>query len=205
MDIAAADLSVALQEAELACANPLAPTRQQHAANVVHALVPEAQPGGAGTGYGATRALMGTIEHLEFAATSADASLNLVTAVANLSVHGEAVHGRLEVATELAQSLLSSTTTEFHSHCERLLNELTVALHGGTIGSSTNAYSSIGFNALHDELLATLDRERDPSYAPVPRRYVLGLVRLPTGEWRYRLPKPQHSHIDRPTPYSYGY
>ena len=190
MDVAAGDLDVAEREARLACSNPLAGPSHRHAANVVNALVPEAQPVGPASGYGAVRALMGTIEHLEYAATSADASLNMVAAVAELTVHGEAVHARLEVATELAQSMLSVTAAEFAAHCDRLQEELRVALHGGVVGPRDSGFSTIGFNALHTALLAALDREQDPAYEPVPRRYVLGLVRLPTGEWQYRLPKP---------------
>lgn len=200
MEVAAADLGIAEREARLACSNPLASSRAQHAANVVNALVPEAQPVGPASGYGAARALMGTVEHLEYAATSADASINLVAAVAELSVQGEAVHARLEVATDLAQTMLSASTAEFADHCDRLQQELRVALHGGVIGPKGDGFPTIGFNALHAELLATLDREQDPAYEPVPRRYVLGLVRLPSGEWQYRIAQPS-----RQAPVYYGY
>lgn len=189
MEVAAADLDIAEQEARLACAEPQTQTTARHAANVVNALVPEAQPIGPASGYGAARALMGTVEHLEYAATSADASLNLVTAVANLSVHGESVHALLEVATDLAQALVTASPPELADTCARLQKELRVAIHGGVVGPDEGGFSTIGFNAFHLEVLATLDREREPVYEPVPRRYVLGLVRLPTGQWRYQLPR----------------
>lgn len=205
MDVAAADLDVAEREARLACASPSAAERLRHAGNVINALVPEAWPDGPASGYGAVRALMGTVEHLEYAATSADASLNLVTAVARLTVHGESVHARLEVATDLARTLQNAPAHEAREHCRRLQEELQVAIHGGVVGPQEDGFSTIGFNALHAELLATLDRERDPAYEPVPRRYVLGLVRLPTGEWQYRMPSVVHDgSVQRPTIYN-GY
>ncbi|MGI9236453.1 MAG: hypothetical protein ACR2QZ_03610 [Woeseiaceae bacterium] len=204
MEVAAADLRIAEREARMACSNALSGSGTAHTANVIYALVPEAQRNpefkGPGSGYGAVRALMGTVEHLEYAATSADASLNLVTAVAQLSLHGETVHARLEVATELAQTMLSAPSAEFADHCSRLQQELRVALHGGVVGPRDDGFSTIGFNALHAEVLATLRREQDPAYEPVPRRYVLGLVRLPSGEWQYRLPR---STNQMPTRYGY--
>ncbi len=204
IDVAVSDLEVAEREAGLACSRPPNGDARQHAANVMHALVPEALLEGPGSGYGALRAVMGTVEHLEFAATSTDASLNLVTAVAQLAAEGISIHARLEVATELVQGLLEANADDRDNVCAQLLNELRVAIRGGVIGPRPGGPSTMGFNALHHALLASLDREQDPSYEPVSRRYVLGLVRLPTGEWRYRLPKPgQQAPID--FGYSYGY
>ena len=195
MTVAAADLAVAEQEAALACSNPAPYAGAVHAGNVLHALAPEAQPEGPASGYGALRALIGTIEHLEFAATSEDASLNLVSAVAELSVHGESVYARLEVATKLAQSLATATAADWPEICAQLTTELAVAVHGGIAGPQTGGFPSIGFTALHEGLIAALEREADPAYAPVPRRYVLGLVRLPTGEWQYRVAKPRQESL----------
>lgn len=204
IDVAASDLEVAEREAGLACSKPLNGATQQHAANVMHALVPEALSEGPGSGYGALRATMGTVEHLEFAATSKDASLNLVAAVAQLAAEGVSIHARLEVAAKLAQSLLDMSASDRSGLCVQLLDELRVAIHGGVIGPRADGLSTMGFKALHHALLASLDREQDPVYEPVSRRYVLGLVRLPTGEWRYRLPQPgQQAPID--FGYSYGY
>ena len=51
-------------------------------------------------------------------------------------------------------------------------------------------------------LEAMLQRETDPSYEPVSKRYVLGLVRLPDGVWAYRLPRRQPA---RSAGYGYSY
>ena len=205
IDVAAGDLEIAEREASLSCANPLNGGAEPHAANVLHALVPEALLEGPGSGYGALRAVMGTVEHLEYAATSKDASLNLVAAVAQLAAEGVSIHARLEVAAELAQNFLDTPPgNDRRDLCVQLLDELRVAVHGGVIGPRADGPATMGFKALHHALLASLDRERDPAYEPVSRRYVLGLVRLPTGEWRYRLPqRGNQAPID--FGYSYGY
>lgn len=191
MVVASKDLKLAEQEAAMACSNPQPYRGAGHLSNVINALVPEAQPDGPASGYGAIRALMGTVEHLEYAATSPDSSLNLVAAVAQLSVHGESIHARLKVAVELAQHLLTASPSDWPDYCEQLRKELRVAIHGGVAGpgSDRGGFHSIGFDALHGELMAALEREQDPTYTPVPRRYVLGLVRMPSGLWQYRLPQ----------------
>ena len=203
MTVAADDLAVAEREAAAACSTGTPAERTEHMQNVVHALVPEAAAHGTGSGYGAIRALMSTIEHLEYAATSPDSSLNLVSSVAALSVHGESVHERLKVAAELAHLAVSAPTAGRAGYCRQLQRELRVAIHGGDAGADGNGFPSIGFVALQDELVAALERERDPVYTPVPRRYVLGLVRLPSGQWQYRLPKPNRDAFINSG--SYGY
>lgn len=195
MTVAAADLKVAERAASQACANPQPHAATPYVRDVINALVPEAQPEGPASGYGAVRALMATIEHLEYAATSDDASLNLVAAVARLSVHGESVHARLEVATDLAQNLLTASPTDWPGYCDQLVRELRVAIHGGVAGPGTGGFPSIGFDELHNGLIATLEREKDPVYTPVPRRYVLGLVRMPSGAWQYRLSRPDQESL----------
>ena len=49
----------------------------------------------------------------------------------------------------------------------------------GVVGDSREEY---GLKQLRRDLEALIARE-DPRYEPVARRYLLGLVRLPTGEW----------------------
>ena len=206
MTVAAEDLLVAEREASLACEAPEPFAGALHVRNVIHALVPEAEPEGAASGYGAVRALMGTVEHLEYAATSADASLNLVAAVADLSVHGESVHARLKVAVELSQNLLKADPTDWQGYCAQLRRELQVAINGGTAGPADTGFPSVGFLALQDRLMAALEREADPKYTPVPRRYVLGLVRLPSGQWRYRVARNNPGNLGAVGGFgSYGY
>jgi hypothetical protein len=49
------------------------------------------------------------------------------------------------------------------------------------------------------QLDAMLARESDPKYAPLPKKYLLGVVRLPSGKWvfaslRKALSRPSYGH-----------
>ena len=205
--VAAEDLGTAEHELELACADTARGLNRAHMANVLHALLPDAQPLSAnkppGTGYGAVRAFAGAVEHLEFAATSRDASLNLVTAIMELSNVSEPILARLATTVELARASLEVPLAEQRQYCQRVRRELGFAL-GGTpeIAAGSGDFRHIGFSEFVDRLQTALDRESNPGYAPVKRRYLLGLVRLPNGEWRYRLPR--QGEVNR-TYSSFGY
>jgi hypothetical protein len=59
--------------------------------------------------------------------------------------------------------------------------------------------SEAGLDQLHAQLQAMLQRESDPKYAPLPRKYLLGIVRLPDGKWiftsiRNALARPSYGH-----------
>ncbi len=135
-----------------------------------HALNPDRQPVGPGLGYGAIRALTGAIEHLEYAAGSDDASQNFVGSVVDLVDQGDLVIGRLLEAERLIADAPTDAAT-----AEQVLDLLNAAKYG--------------MQPLAASLDAMLDRESNPSYEPVSKRYVLGLVRLPDGVWAYRLPR----------------
>ena len=167
----------------------------------LNALNPDRQPLGPGLGYGAIRALTGAIEHLEYAANSDDASSNFVASVVDLVDEGDVVIARMLDAQRILESL-DATKPVDRAEIARVRDLLLAAKFGqnrdGAIG---NAYLSYGNGLEHiaAELHAMLGRETDPSYQPVPRKYVLGLVRLPNGLWAYRLPRRKRE------PISYGY
>ena len=54
------------------------------------------------------------------------------------------------------------------------------ANHDGFIDATA---AEAGLDQLHSQLQAMLDREADPKYAPLPRKYLLGIVRMPDGKW----------------------
>jgi hypothetical protein len=160
-----------------------------HIDNVAHALNPDVQPLGAGLDYGAIRALESGIEHLEYAATSGDASQNVVSSVAALSEIGLAITERLRAATALAKSAGVNDPAALNRVAIELRSALRVAIDGsdangnGTIEATA---AEVGIEQLHVQLGAMLARETDPAYQPVPTKYVLGLVRLPDGRWVYQ-------------------
>lgn len=155
--------------------------------DVLHTLNPDRVAGGPGMNYGAIRALQGTLEHLEFAAASADASDNLLNSMLSIVEQGEQVVARLKRAEEIALLGAADSPSDRGDLSRRLFAELKLAAVGGQEPGTVPT----GIRGLHDAMQLMLDRETDPHYEPLPRRYVLGLVRLPNGEWGYRLDKPR--------------
>lgn len=200
--VAEKELEIAVHEANAALdGNLSASDKLRHIHGVAHALAPASQPEGAGLGYGAIHALEGSIEHLEFAATSEDASQNVVASVAILSELGFTVLERLRTVANQAASVNDSDTAAL----DQTALALRANLRAVTLGSDMDGSGEIAANTaeagmyqLRVELDAMLAREV-PRYEPLPRKYVLGLVRLPNGKWDFSF---AHRPSQRPT---YGY
>lgn len=188
--VASAELDTARHEADAALQSDQTPIqRALHIDNVTHALNPDLQPLGTGLDYGAIRAMESGVEHLEYAATSGDASENIVSSVAVLSEIGLAVVARMRTATQQAKS----AGVNDPAGLERIAVELRSTLRAASAGVDVNGNGRIEANAaeagmeqLRAQLEAMLARETDPAYEPVERKYLLGLVRLPDGKWVYR-------------------
>lgn len=188
------EVAVAMREADLAWLAQSDPNKvSYHLNNVVNALNPDLQPIGTGEGYGAVRALTGAVEHLEYAASSDDASLNMVASVAVLGEQGGAIIARLKAAVEMTQSSQNLDAQALGNLAFKLRHQLKFATEGRDLDSSGGIESEtteIGLNHFDGQLQAMLDRETDPPYEPLERKYVLGLVRLPNGTWDFRIGRP---------------
>lgn len=184
LSVAEKELAVALGEANAALQTSERADIEDRFTNVVNALNPDRQPRGPGLQYGAIRALEGTLEHLEYAAQAPDASDNLLTSMVALIARGEVVLAQLRKAEEIAVAGLEDRGA--NASAASLHRELHVASYGDSNATDQND----GLRGLHREMQIMLDRETDPHYEPLPRRYVLGLVRLPNGKWGYNLAKP---------------
>lgn len=176
---------------------------RRHLEDALHALNPDRQRIGKGLGYGAIRALTGAIEHLEYAANSDDASDNFVSSVVTLVDQGDFVVARMLKA----QALIEEIGAQDPANDPRLMELrqlLAAAKYGdeedGAVAGSL-ARSNRGLVHIAAQLGDMLERETDPAYEPVPRKYVLGLVRLPSGLWGYRLARPDYGAAG----YGYGY
>lgn len=188
------EVAVAMREADLAwlAQNDLEKI-SYHLKNCINALNPDLQPIGTGAGYGAIRALEGTVEHLEYAASSDDASLNMVSSVAVLAEQGTAIAQRLKAAIELAQSGQNADPQALGNIAFKLRHQLKFATEGRDLddsGGIDGDSMEIGLNQFDNQLDAMLEREADPPYEPLERKYVLGLVRLPSGKWDFRIGRP---------------
>ena len=185
--VAVQETDTALAEAALARAKAAdASLARLHALNVLHALNPDRQPFGPGLSYGALRALEGAIDHLEFAASSEDASDNMIASVADIAELGDRLQADLSNALGAAVEMQHAAAADL----PRIAARLHVALHRAR--HADNGAASVA--QIDAAIRAMLERETDPPYQPVPRRYVLGLIRLPNGAWAYRLPQGHAGH-----------
>jgi hypothetical protein len=235
-----------------ATGSPGSGNRAGHAGHADHASGAALSTGSAvrpGLGYGAIRALESAIEHLEYAATSDDASTNIVSSVAPIAEMGLAIVERLQAVE--AQALAarrgdtgafrvasvegpaasdvgrgatgrpgvtraatggSSSGSAFSSAAadgaalDRAAVELRAKLRAAAQGYDADGNGRIdataaeaGLVQLHAQLDAMLARESDPKYAPLPKKYLLGVVRLPDGRWifttiRKALSRPRYGY-----------
>lgn len=206
--VAEKELSIAMAEVTSLMRTSSVSDKRRLFRNAVNALNPDIESAGPGLGYGAIRAMNGTVDHLEYAAQSPDSSDNLLTSVSQLAEQGEAVSLHLTQALDLAVAGTRESDEKLELLGVALYEQLRLAtaglVAGGNQGSaddpSTVAVEEIGIRGLHVAMQAMLDRETEPRYEPLARHYVLGLVRLPNGSWGYRLPKRQATFSD----YGYG-
>lgn len=169
-DVALAEAAVAAEHAVYAVdsARDVAAVRL-HLGHVLHAVDPAREPSGPGTGYGLARAIDGCADHLGFAQEARDASASLkagLPAVVGIlqplrrearAIAALAAEGR--ASTDAAAAV--AYAEEARQRTTRLAGELWVARH---------------------QLAQLLAAER-PAYRVVPRRYLFGVIRLPSGEW----------------------
>lgn len=167
-------------------------------ARAMHALDPQRGAGEGGSGYGMIKALVGAGDHIEFAAASPDSSQNIADASRDFRAHSSVILDRAELMLEFGELLDDVSAVD---EARSLAGEIhTLARHNvegvdedgdGVIGSQPSEY---GLRQLRRDLEVAIDSEV-PAYQPVPRRYLLGLIRLPNGLWEYDLSS--QSSVDR--------
>ena len=133
-----------------------------------------------GVRYGVIRALEGTLDHIEYAASSDDASLNLVSSINDITKNGETVINNFKKIFLGTQKVTNNTSALMG----QLHGDLDLAVNGKSDSGLVTVYGMRNFT---DDFNKMLKREQNPRYEPLPRKYVLGLVRLPNGHWGYRL------------------
>jgi len=154
-----------------------------HVGRVKDALAPASKSGGGETSYGMIAALDGASDHMGFAAESKDASENVKRSVALWQEHAAAVVQRCQLSVALADEVLRSQNREEAVAITEEIRDLTqYNLIGGGDDSRGESSGEVGMRQLRNELEAMIDRE-DPPYEPVARRWLFGLIRLPSGEW----------------------
>jgi len=185
--VAEQEITIAWQQAQ-AARQTRAPVARTHVAGVLHALDPEHQATGPGLGYGGIRALTGAANHLGYASTSDDASRNIVRGAETFVKQAAVVIENLKLAVDVAILAQKSSDAEMSGLTVEIEQMIDRSLHGADVdgnGSIGNTAEEIGLKQMRQQLLAMLAHE-NPPYQPIGRRYLLGLVKLPSGRWVYK-------------------
>jgi hypothetical protein len=136
--------------------------------------------------FGVKQAIVMAANHITFAATSDDATVNVQQAAPVFAVHITRVVERCELIVLLGKDVEASTSATEAAVSVVELSKLTQAnVSGddsngdGVVGSVASEY---GLVQLRKELEAMVARE-NPRYVTVPQWYLFNLVRLPNGRW----------------------
>jgi hypothetical protein len=136
--------------------------------------------------FGVKQAIVMAANHISFAATSDDASINVQRSAPPFATDITRVVERCELIILLGKDVQASTSVKEASVSVAELSKLAQAnvtgddSNGdGTVGSVPSEY---GLVQLRKELEAVVASE-SPAYVTVPQWYLFNLVRLPNGRW----------------------
>jgi hypothetical protein len=136
--------------------------------------------------FGVKQAIVMAANHITFAATSDDASVNVQRSAPKFTSDITRVVERCELIVLLGKDVASSTSAKDAAVSVAELAKLAQANVAGddsngdgVVGSAASEY---GLVQLRKELGAMIARE-SPPYVTVPQWYLFNLVRLPNGRW----------------------
>lgn len=136
--------------------------------------------------FGVKQAIVMAANHITFAATSDDASVNVQQAAPIFAAHITRVVERCELIVLLGKDIEASTSAKEAAVSVAELGKLTQANVSGDDANGDGVVGSIpseyGLVQLRKELEAMIARE-NPRYVTVPQWYLFNLVRLPNGRW----------------------
>lgn len=142
-----------------------------HAGHVLHAVDPKLLPDGPGAGYGLTRALQGSVEHLGYAREVPDAGANLRAGLPAVIAELDALRRESQVLAALARDArLSADEAHVVTYAQDMARRSTLVV--------------AGLDQAQRRLDAVLAAEQPP-YRPIARRYLFGVIRLPSGDWAF--------------------
>ena len=187
-------LAVAEREADTAAENARkafqagrnAAELKRYAGYVLHAIDPTLDAGGPGTGYGFIRAMEGATDHIRFAADSADASKNLKESILGLESSASRIRQDAKVGVAICEEIRRTGKPEdLVSLAEELRGQ------SDTILRATRAW-----RAQLEEVIA----RENPPFSKIERRYLFGLIRLPSGLWQWHPDVEKASNQGQGTP-----
>jgi hypothetical protein len=136
--------------------------------------------------FGVKQAIVMAANHITFAATSDDATVNVQKAAPIFATDITRVVERCDLIVLLGKDVAATHSSKEATESLGELGKLTAAnMEGddsngdGVVGSAPSEY---GLVQLRKELEAMIARE-NPPYQTVPQWYLFNLVRLPNGKW----------------------
>jgi hypothetical protein len=136
--------------------------------------------------FGLKQAIVMAANHISFAATSDDASINVQRAAPVFAADITRVVERCDLITLLGKDVQASTSVKEASVSIAELGKLAQANVSGDDANGDGKVGSVpaeyGLVELRVELQAMIDRE-SPAYVTVPQWFLFNLVRLPNGKW----------------------
>ena len=187
--VAEKEADIAYTHASLALQKPIDLDRVKlHVGNAMHAIDPKTHKSGPGLGFGLKRALNEAVSHITFAAESTDASENVKDFVTTFGQNTTATIERCDLILALGTDIQKAESAQEAAALAEEVVILTQAnvkgMNASGNGGAVTDPNDYGLKQLRTQIEEMIDRE-DPPYQPAPRRYLLGVVRLPSGEWTY--------------------
>lgn len=153
--------------------------KKLYMSNALHAVDPKTQSQGPGKGYGLTRSISESIAHIQYAADSDDASVNIKRTVPTIVKNAQKIASSSNQLKVFGQAALNSSTM---SEMNALTNEfLTTAKNINNGGTTLGTYSLKQFK---QDIQAMVNKEQ-PAYTTVDSYYLFNLIRLPNGKWGF--------------------
>ena len=136
--------------------------------------------------FGVRQSVTMAANHISFAATSADASVNVIQFAPAFATDTAAVVERCNYIGLLGKDVASSASLKEASVLAQEILKLARANVEGEVSNGDEARGSgppkYGLVQLRAEVKDMLDREK-PSYRTIDQWYLFNLVRLPNGRW----------------------
>jgi len=162
---------------------------KMHIKHVQHAMDPKLIKEGPGLDYGFIKAMNSARDHIFFAADSKDASENIKAFALLWSKDVEAIIERGKLILALSKEVIKSNSHEemivLSEEIKLLLQQNLYGYDSDGDGSIGNVKEDFGILQLKDQMNIMIAKE-DPPYHTVDKKYLFGLIRLPSGEWMFK-------------------
>jgi hypothetical protein len=136
--------------------------------------------------FGVRESIVMAVNHVTFAATSDDATLNVQKSAPQFAADSTRVIERCDLISLLSKDVQASTTVQEAGVSVSEIAKLTQANLSGEDSNGDGVVGSVpaeyGLLQLRKELEAIVAREKPP-YVTVDQWYLFNLVRLPNGKW----------------------